>query len=295
VELGLNDIPVITKADSIQFAADVYTSSTGVIIQRLDFLRIALTCLLLAVIPIRIYQKYKHSDDKSIKTIVHYGIRVCLQIKNLLLIISFSFLLSGFINFLSSSIDPIKFQESDSFRDLYAFASRQKEARSNDTIACYLIFLYSLKYFQYLKSLNVFFIALKKSSLEYVVLLVTIIVIFLGLSILTNFVFGTYIYEYKTFIESIATNIKIFVFIENTSVIEEFLAIYSSLSIIFLIIFIFLIRFYLLNLFYPIFIEYYKNELEKHNMNKKFVEEMQGAKPNEKDEKLTFVQSKFIC
>jgi hypothetical protein len=248
--------------------------------------------MLLAVIPIRVFQKYKNSEDKKIKVIIHYGIRVCLQLKNLLLIVSFGMLLSSFVSFVSTDFDPITFQESDSFMDLYSFATKQKDARSNDTLACYLIFLHSLKYFQYIKSLNIFYIALKKASVEYFVLLIAICVIFLGLSILTNFVFGTYIYEYKTFVESIATNIKVFVFIENTSIIKEFLSIYSTLSIILLIIFIFLIRFYLLNLFYPIFIDYYKNELEKHNMNKKFVEEF-NQQPKEKDEKLTLMQSKF--
>jgi hypothetical protein len=293
VESGLNNVPVITKADAVQFDVNVYGGINGPVVQKLDFIRIVLMCILLAVIPLRIFQKYKNSEQKGKFVLLNYSFRVILQVKNIILIVSFAFLINAFINFITYKIDPLAYHTNGYFKDIYMFATQQKYARTIDELSCYLIMIHSLKYFQYFKSLNIFYIALKKSSLEYFTLLVTILVIFLGLSLLTNFVFGTYIYEYKTFVESVATNIKVFIFIDNTSIIKEFFEIYSTLSIIFLIIFVFLIRFYLLNLFYPIFIEYYKNEMEKFHTSRKELEMLS------KDrvvvlEKYTTTQSKFL-
>lgn len=193
---------------------------------------------------------------------------VILQIKNILVIISLAFLIIAYINF-SSGLDTQERAISPYYYDYYQFAKDQRSTIRLDILSFFLISLYLLKYLQLIKSIQLIFIAFKKSAFEYFALTVTISVLFIGLSILTSFVFGSYIYEYKNFADSITTNIKIFIFIENTSITNEFLKYYRVFSIIVLIVFIFLIRYFLLNLYYPIFIEYYRIEHDKLYLSKK--------------------------
>lgn len=197
-------------------------------------------------------------------------------------------MVTAYINYSTQSIDTFSYYSAQYFVDLYGLAGDQKESRGLELLSTYLICLYSLKYFQFIESIQPIFEVLKKSSFEYLSLLVTICVVFLGLSILTNFVFGSYIYEYKTFAESVLMNIKIFIFIENTAVTAEFLKFYRVFSIIILIIFIFLIRYFFLNLFYPIFIEYYRIEIDKQKM----ASVLKKSEADQAQEGYTFSESK---
>ena len=192
------------------------------------------------------------------------------------------------LDFFSSNVDTVGYYQGSYFIDLYAFATLQKNSRVLDLLSFYLVCLYALKYLQYIEKLQILFIALKKSAFEYFSLFVTIGILFIGLSILTNFVYGTYIYEYKDFANSVIMNIKIFIFIENTSVTEQFLNYYRMFSIVVLIFFIFLIRYFLLNLFYPIFIEYYRIEIDKYTISK-INNKQEGAV----EEEYSFKESKY--
>jgi hypothetical protein len=281
----INYIPILTLADTVPFVTNVYETTSGLLIMNVDLLRGGLCALLLLTIPIRIYQKYSASGKKGCSVLTRMTLVVLLQMKNIIILLAGIFMASAFLNFLNSKIDSVTYFTSGYFTDLYQFANTQKEARALDQLSLYLISLYALKYLQYLESVQVLFIAFKKSAFEYTALILTITVIFIGLSILTNFVFGSYIYEYKNFLDSITMNLKIFILIENTSVTSQFLAFYRIFSIIVLIIFIFLIRYFLLNLFYPIFIEYYRIEIDKFTVSKNL------NKNEGNEEELNFTES----
>jgi hypothetical protein len=291
VQRDVNQLPTFTIADSIPFITNVYEKQAEKSLQGADVIRIILLFFLLTTIPIRMIQKYYLSEKKGCMVFFKIAITVTLQMKNLLLVFSVGFLLSAYSNFSGKYINTESFYNQRYFFDFYDFAYLQKEARSLDQLSMYLVTIYSFKYLQFFSSVQILFIAFKKTAFEYFSLLATICVLFMGLSILTNFVFGSYIYEYKNFIDSVTMNIKIFIFIENTSITGLFLSYYRVFSIIVLIIFIFLIRFFLLNLFYPIFIEYYRVEVDKVNLSKS-LNKNEGDKGDE--EEMTIKDSKFI-
>jgi hypothetical protein len=287
-ERDINLNPIVTLADTVSFVSNVYETTQGQIAMYCDLVRGGLFIILFLSLPLRIYQKYKRIHTRGKLVLLHTAAVTILQIKNILLILCGVFSACAAFDFFFSKIDTMNYYSSNYYFDTYNFANAQKNARVLDILSFYLIGLYSLKYLQYFEKLHILFIALKKSTFEYFFLFITIGVLFIGLSILTNFVFGTYIFEYKDFTNSIIMNIKIFIFIENTSVTEQFMKYYRILSIIVIIIFIFLIRYFLLNLFYPIFIEYYRIEVEKYSSSKNSSNKEESSQPD-----FTFKQSNF--
>jgi len=152
----------------------------------------------------------------------------------------------------------------NSYFDFYTFAQNQKTARNAEIISLLLISLYSLKFFQLFESVNVIFVAFKKGYFEYFILASIIATIFLGLSFLTNFIYGEYIFEFRSFESSILMNIKIFILNESTNITQSFLLYFRSFSIAVMIAFVFLLRYFFLNLFAPIFLEYFRVEYDNY-------------------------------
>ncbi len=163
--------------------------------------------------------------------------------------------------------------DSQIYRDMYTFALNQKMARNLELISLFFFCLYSLKFFQLFDTVNIFFIAFKKANYEYLLLSTIIVFIFLGLSFLTNFVYGEYIYEYRDFLSSVIMNIKIFILNESTDVTESFLTSFRSFSVTIMIIFIFLLRYFLLNLYCPVYSEYLRIEYDLYLASQKAVGE----------------------
>ena len=176
--------------------------------------------------------------------------------------------------------------DSKQYNDMYTFAQNQKTARNAELLSLFFICIYSLKFIQLIESVNVIFIAFKKAYFEYFILTTITVVVFLGLSFLTNFVYGEYIFEYRDFLNSIITNIRIFILSESTDVTQRFLNTFRSFSIAIMIIFIFLLRYFILNLYYPIFIEYFRIE------NENYLASLKKGQENEEDI-LSFKDSKI--
>ena len=184
-----------------------------------------------------------------------------IQLKHIILLSAIFAYFFAYLNFTgNSNITSQSIYDSKKYFDAYTFASNQKVARSAEIISLFLICLYSLKFFQIFETVNIFFIAFKKSYFEYFILTIIIVVIFLGLSFLTNFVYGEYIFEYRDFLNSIIINFRIFILNECTDVTSNFLKYFKGFSIAVVIIFIFLLRYFMLNLYYPIYIEYFRIE-----------------------------------
>ena len=94
------------------------------------------------------------------------------------------------------------------------------------------------------------------------------LLLMLGMSTTTHFVYGGYIKEYSTFYYSFISNIKILLFIEDTGLITKLNEHFKAFSICLLIFYILTIRFFFMNLFYPIMIEYLRIEEDKLNAAK---------------------------
>lgn len=198
---------------------------------------------------------------------------------------AFSFYIASF----SFSLSTLTFEEIQASYnyDFYYYAYNQTLFYRYDILSFILVSIYSLKYFQFISSINLIFNSLKKSAFEFISLLVTVLVLFIGLSILTSYVYGPYIYEYRDFINSMTTNIKIFVLMEDTHITMELLKYFRGFSIIILIIFIFIIRYFLLNLFYPVLIENYRLEYDNNFYSKNYTAN------TEENIQLSFKQSKI--
>jgi hypothetical protein len=263
VQKDANGFPRITIADSIPFLTNMYETSKGKSIKSLDFLRIIFYILLLSSIPLRIIQKYTNSTNKGVFALLKIIIVTLFTFKNLLLIFSVGFMFSAFISFNNDLIDTSKFYTSTDFYDFYAFALKQKEARILDQMSIYFILIYCFKYLQYFESIRTILTSLKKASYEYFMILSTICVFLLSLTFLTNFVYGTYVFEHRNFLNSIATNIKFFILVEDSSLNEELMTSGSGFAVFIYIFYIFLFKYFLVYLFFPIFMEYFRIESDK--------------------------------
>ena len=218
-----------------------------------------------------IYKKYSSMKVKSIKKLLVIIMNTVTQIKNLLLIFSTSFLIKAFVNYHQYNLDTQDYYDnlaSKKYIDFYGFACRQRTARYLDQIAFYLIFIYCLKYLQFFEKINILIKSYKKSSFEFALICLTMLLLMLGMSTTTHFVYGGYIKEYSTFYYSFISNIKILLFIEDTGLITKLNEHFKAFSICLLIFYILTIRFFFMNLFYPIMIEYLRIEEDKLNAAK---------------------------
>jgi hypothetical protein len=229
---------------------------------------------------------------------VHSGIflffQVLVQLKHIILLSGIILFLVAFSNFNSNYLISQHMYTSKAYYDYYSFASSKKMSYNLEIISLFLIILYSLKFLQILDKVNIVFNAFKRAYFEYFILSVIVLVIFLSLSFLTNFIYGTYIFEYSTFTSSIMTNFKIFILSEQADVTRKFLSIFRTFSIVVMVIFIFLFRYFLLNLYYPIFIEYFRIELDNYLYNES-KDKKEGVEFTMKDSKFNYnLEFKFF-
>ena len=151
---------------------------------------------------------------------------------------------------------------SSQYFDYYSYAKNQKISLNLQILCLYFVSIYSLKYFQIFSKSNLMINAFKKSYKEYMLLSMIIIVCFLGLSLVTYYVYSQYIKEYSNYIDSILINLKIFIFSEDVIISELLLSYSKPLSLLIFILFILAIRYFLLFLFFPIMMENYRMESE---------------------------------
>jgi hypothetical protein len=186
---------------------------------------------------------------------------VIFQIKNIILIVALSFFLVAYVFYKNS---PTTQEMIDApYYDYYSYAIKLRTTYKFDLLSFFLVSIYALKYFQLFSSLSYLFKGFKKSTFDYLMLFFTTSVNFLGMSLLTTFVFGSFIFEYRNFERSIVTNIKIFIFVDDSEITKDWYNYYRIFTIVVIIIFTLIIRYILLNMFNPIFIEYERIEIEK--------------------------------
>lgn len=267
---ALNGQAFISNMEAVPFITNVYENKNALYV--IDIIRIVITLILLLTMAIHIFQKYFSLKIKSFNKLITIIVNTILQIKNLLLIFSTAFLIKAFVNFKQYNIDTQEYYENDknSFKpekyiDFYGYACNQRTARYFDQISFYLIFFYVLKYFQFFSRINILITSFKKCAFEFFLLCSIMTLLMLGMSVATHFVYGGYIKEYSTYYSSMITNIKILLFIEDTSLVSQLNEHFRSFSICLLLFYILVIRFFFLNLFYPIMIEYLRIEEGKLN------------------------------
>lgn len=306
----MNNNPLITIVDSIPFLTNVYETNMGSTTSILDMIRLICACLLLLTILLRIREKYidktkkpkKKNKEKEMiieeskfNLIRKILVSTVFSPKNIILLLGFCFYLIAYQNYKSNSLNTQEvFKDTITYRDLYQFAKNQKFCRTLDLLSLYFFGLYSIKYLQYISRVQILLRAFKKSAFEYFAILASIAVIFLGLSILTNFVFGSYIYEYKNFLDSLIMNLKVFIFVENSTITGKFMEYYRLFSIIVLILFVFLIKYFSLNLFLPVLVEYYRNEYENEENAQMLQNKSNEESGEEVKNALTWKDSKTI-
>ena len=208
----------------------------------------------------RIIQK-KNSFEPGIKNILLVIVSVMFQLKNLLYLASLILYLVSF-NYFNGE----KYTKEDLFSpdfDHYNLAIKKRDMFVYDCISFLFMIVYILKYYQLIDSIGDLIRTVKRAGFEYLVQIVIIIILFLGLSILTSFVYGSYMFEFRNFEQSILTNIKLFILVEDTNVILRFITDNRGFTIIVLIIFVMILKFVLLNMFFGIFIEYYRLTYER--------------------------------
>jgi hypothetical protein len=86
-----------------------------------------------------------------------------------------------------------------------------------------------------------------------------------------HFVYGGYIMEFTTFLDSIIYSLEIIIYIDNSNIVENMRNKFNDFTIAYFLIYIIFIRFFVLLLFYPIIIEYLRmeNEQEKYTSSAK--------------------------
>lgn len=262
---ALNGEAFISNMEAVPFNTNVYENKGALYV--IDIIRIVITLILLLTIVLHILQKYFSLKIKSFKKLITIIINTVLQIKNLLLIFSTAFLIKAFVNFKQYNLDTQQYYDNpEGYIDFYGYACNQRIARYLDQISFYLIFFYILKYFQFFSQINILITSFKKCAFEFFLLCLTMLLLMLGMSITTHFVYGGYIKEYSTYYSSMITNLKLIFFIEDTSLVTQLNDHFRAFSICLLLFYILVIRFFFLNLFYPIMIEYLRIEESRLNV-----------------------------
>lgn len=262
-----NGKPIVTQKHTIPFLTNVYENNRD--IYRVDIVRIIITLILLLTIILNIFLKYRREKSKSAKNLIVLIINSILKIKSLLLIFSTAFISTAFAIFIKHNLDSNDHNtQTDTYIDFLGYAMDQKRGRYFDQLAFFIIFLYTLKYLQFFERINVLITVFKKAAFEILLLTITVIFLILGLSFTSYFVYGSYIKDYSTFNDSIITNIKVILFLENTNIISELDQKFRGFSILLLIVFILILRFFVLNLFYPVIIEYLRIETDKISLSR---------------------------
>lgn len=146
--------------------------------------------------------------------------------------------------------------------DHYEEAVRQRKFQKLDYFSFLLICVYFMKFFQLVPGMQSIIIAFKKSYFELSLLFINICVCFIGMCLITVFVYGANIFEYKNFVESIVSNIRMFILVDNTQMALNFIKYYRTYSLIIILFFIILIRYLFFNMFFAIFMEYERIEDE---------------------------------
>ena len=266
VQKSITGNPTISYFDVIPFLTNVYENKKT--IRALDILRIILNFVLLLNIIIKIFRKLKENYYNSILSKIMIILNIIFQIKHLLLIFSFSFLVCSYNIFKKYNINSQDYNDNPYYIDFYHYAIKQKEGRYLEQISFLFITIFFLKYSQFIPVIFTLVECFKKSAFEFILLGITIICLILGMTTTTYFVYGSYIDEYSTFKYSFITNLKIICFIEDTDTIIKLNNYFQTFTIILLLFYIIVLRFFFLNLFSPIITEYLRVEREQNKFIK---------------------------
>ena len=222
--------------------------------------------ILMLSILIKIKQEIKKLRMKKILLIIITILNIFFQIKNLILIFIFIFMTISFSIFNKLNLNSQNYNDNNIqyYIDFYDYANKQKKAKYLEQLSILLISLYFFKYSQFFPNVNTFFKCFNKASFEFFLILITIFCLLIGFSVITFFVYGSYIKEFSTYSYSFLTNLKLIFFIEDTNTLIKLNEHFKMFTIIILLFYIFMLRFFFINLFYPTFTEYLRIEREQN-------------------------------
>jgi len=185
------------------------------------------------------------------------------QIKHILLFVSIALYTIAFLDeakttVLSSNVQSLSSQ----YYDYYSYAKSQKNSINFEIVSLFLMTLYSLKFFQIFHQANLIYFAFKKSAREFFLLMIIILILFMGLTLVSYYIYSQFMNEFQHFSECFLMNFNIFILSTNLETTFKVSKYYKNYSIILIFFFIFILRYFLFNLFYPIFIENYRMESE---------------------------------
>lgn len=260
IQRDLSNSFQVSELHVLPFKTNVYENHIA--LYAIDLTRLILLIILLFCIVLSIIQKcWKDKKKTAIKRSIII-ITSLFKIKYLLIIFAFSFNAAAFAYFNIFKFDSIKYATDPVDIDFYAYSQSQKDARNYDLISLYLIFIFLLKYLQFVPYIDDFYKSFKKAAFELFFLFFIMLIMLLSLSYLTFYVYGPYLKEYSTFYYSLINNIKILFFIENSTLRNLTIGYYQDYAIVVYFIYIFIMRFFLFLLIYPIIIEYLRIHLD---------------------------------
>lgn len=266
----------ITDFSSIPFDSNVYEKRKWIF--ALDIIRLILAIVLLVTIPIQMYRKVKAlGRRKTTGEIIMALLNTFFHLKSIVIIIANAFIIRGFVIFCQKNLNTQKHQNevsngSASFIDFYQFSLNQKYARYYDVLSLFLIFLFSLKYFQFFERMHIIMKSFKKCFFEFLIISIVLLLLLIALSLSTTYIYGSSIKEFSTFRESLIVNIQIVLFLEKTNILVKASEFHKSFLTVLLLFAIIVIRLFFLNLFYPILVEYLRVSLERfENTNEKLL------------------------
>lgn len=149
------------------------------------------------------------------------------------------------------------------YYDFYDYAKTQNLLFRLDLLSFYLICLYFIKYFQLLPAMQTVINSMKKAALEFIMVILSLVVVLFGMTFITYFTYSNYLQEHKTFIKSMVTNVKMFLFNESVYLAYDMLNLYRGFSVFIILFFLFFLRFFLFNHFQPILIDYFKLDYDR--------------------------------
>lgn len=246
----------------------------------MGFLYLLITILVF----VHFIKKYKQLQIPSFKIFIKELYNELFQIVNILFFSSLIFYIISFcytFNFNNHFKSFIELDNSTNKKiniDYLSLSNDYNNGKYHQMLSLFLFSLYLIRFLGIFDAFHSLIITIQKVSYEYCILFLIISLLLITLSLFSCLTYSCNIKEYQNIWDSLATNLKLFIFADNTSLFQELIKKKRFLSICYIIVLVIIIRFFLMSLITPIFIEYNRLQKEEYLITKKLGEQISFCK-----------------
>lgn len=240
--------------------------------------------LLTILVFVHYIKKYKQLQIPGFKIFIKEIYNESFQISNFLFFASLIFYILSFCytfnfnNNFKSMIEIDNLTNKKANIDYLSLSKDYNDGKYHYILSLFLFSLYLIRFLGIFDAFHSLIVTIQKVSYEYYTLFLIIALLLITLSLFSCLTYSSSIKEYQNIWDSLATNLKLFIFVDNTSLFQELIKKKRFLSICYIVILVIIIRFFLMALITPIFIEYNRLQKEEYLTTKKLGEQISFCK-----------------